>query len=81
MEDVLDVYERSYDASYPVVCMDETSKQQTKETSTPIPMKPGQVEKYDTQYERNGTSNIFLAFEPLGVLSHLYTAVERSAKI
>ena len=61
-----DVYERPYDKSHPVVCMDEMSKQQTKEVCTPIPMKSGKVEKYDTQYERNGTSNIFLVFEPLG---------------
>ena len=66
MEDVLEVYQRAYDKSYPVVCMDEMSKQQTKETRTPIPMKAGEPEKYDCEYERNGTSNIFMAFEPLG---------------
>lgn len=65
MEDVLDVYKRPYDAKYPVVCMDETSKQQVKETHLPIPAKPGQVMRYDTEYERNGVSNIFLSFEPL----------------
>ena len=45
--------------------MDESSKQRIKETSQPIPAKPGTVEKYDTEYERNGVSNMFMIFEPL----------------
>lgn len=65
MEDVLDVYKRPYDEKYPVVCMDESSKQLTKETRTPIPIEPGSPERFDTEYERNGTNNIFLACEPL----------------
>lgn len=65
MEDVLDVYQRPYDEKYPVVCMDESNKQMTKEVRTPIPAEPGKPERYDTEYERNGTSNIFLACEPL----------------
>jgi transposase len=65
MEDVLEVYQRPYDANRPVVCMDELSKQLTKETRTPIPAAAGRVEKYDTEYERNGTANIFLYIEPL----------------
>lgn len=65
MEDVLDVYQRPYDEKRPVVCMDESSKQMIKETRTPIPASPGEVERYDTEYERNGTSNIFMSFEPL----------------
>lgn len=65
MEDVLDVYKRPYDKKHPVVCMDETNKQQIKEIRTPIPLRPGQPLRYDTEYERNGTSNIFLSFEPL----------------
>jgi hypothetical protein len=65
MEDVLDVYQRPYDEQKPVVCMDETSKQLTQETRLPIPEKPGAPAKYDTEYERNGTCNIFLSHEPL----------------
>ena len=45
--------------------MDETSKQLTKETRIPIKAKSGSVEKYDTEYERNGTANIFMVYEPL----------------
>jgi len=65
MEDILDVYQQPYDPSKPVVCMDECSKQMVKETRIPIDAHPGQIERYDTEYERNGTSNIFIHFEPL----------------
>jgi transposase len=65
MEDVLDVYMRPYDEKRPLVCMDETNKQQTKEVRPSIPMKPGKQERFDTEYERNGTSNIFISFAPL----------------
>lgn len=65
MEDVLDVYQRLYDPEYPVVCMDETSKQLTDEVRKPIPASPGQAERQDVEYVRNGVSNIFIGFEPL----------------
>jgi len=65
MEETLDVYKRPYDSKYPQVCMDEVSKQLTAEVREKIPAKAGQVERYDTEYKRNGTANIFMAFEPL----------------
>lgn len=65
MEDVLDCYERAYNPKEPVVCFDETSKQLIAETRIPIPMKSGQVMRYDYEYERRGTRNLFLFFEPL----------------
>lgn len=65
MEMVLDVYKRPYDPLYPVVCMDESPKQLIAETRTPIPAKPGQLAKYDYEYSRKGTCNIFIASEPL----------------
>lgn len=65
MEDVLDVYKQPYDEKCPVICMDETNKQLTKEVRTSIPAEPGEALRYDTEYERNGTSNIFLSCEPL----------------
>ena len=65
MEDVLDVYKRHYDEKHPVVCMDELSKQQIKEIQTLLPLQPGKPMRFDTEYERNGTANIFLSFEPL----------------
>lgn len=65
MEETLDVYKRPYDPKRPQVCMDEVNKQLTAEVREKIPAKAGQVERYDTEYKRNGTANIFMAFEPL----------------
>ena len=60
MEDILKVYQGDYSAQNPSVCMDETSKQLTKDTRIPIPANSDHVEYYDTEYERNGTANIFM---------------------
>jgi hypothetical protein len=65
MEDTLEVYKRPYDARYPLVCMDESSKQHVKEVRQPWAAEPGKPVRYDTEYERNGVSNVFLFFEPL----------------
>lgn len=65
MEDVLEVYQRPYDSKRPVVCMDELSKQLIKEARQPIPAYAKRIEKYDTEYERNGVANLFLYIEPL----------------
>jgi transposase len=65
MEDVLEVYKKAYDRKYPVICMDESNKQHEKTKLKNIPTKCGQIERFDASYERNGTSNIFLSFEPL----------------
>ena len=65
MEDVLGVYQRPYDAAFPVVCLDEAAKQILGEVRNPLPMKSGQVERADNQYERRGTAALFMAFEPL----------------
>lgn len=63
MYDVLDLYEEPYDQKRPVVNLDEKPKQLLGEKRTAIPMKPGQPEKYDYEYVRNGTANIFMAVE------------------
>jgi hypothetical protein len=65
MEDVLEVYRRPYDPKRPVVCLDETSKQLIGEVREPLPPRPDEIGRYDGEYVRNGTVNIFLAFEPL----------------
>jgi hypothetical protein len=65
MEDVLEVYHRPYDAKRPMVCMDECSKQLIGEVREPLPPKPGHVAKQDSEYERKGTANVFMAVEPL----------------
>jgi hypothetical protein len=79
MEDVLEVYKRTYDETHPLICMDESSKQHIKETRRPIPAKPGTVEKYDTEYERNGVSNMFMFFEPLVGKRHVVVTDQRTA--
>ena len=58
------LYNKPYDPSYPVVCFDEKSKQLLEDSRTPIPMKPGSLMKYDYEYQRHGTCNIFVAVEP-----------------
>jgi hypothetical protein len=80
MEDVLDVYKRPYDKLHPVVCMDESSKQLIKEVRKPIVASSGWVERYDTEYERNGTCNIFVDVEPLAGKRHT-KVTERRTKV
>lgn len=63
---LLDLYEKDYDKLYPVVCMDEKSKQLIEDVRGVLPLKPGSTAKYDYEYRRNGTRNIFVAVEPLG---------------
>jgi hypothetical protein len=65
MEDVLDVYHRPYDPQYPVICMDESSKQLIGEVTPPIPLAPGHPVFKDDEYVRNGVAEIFLEVEPL----------------
>lgn len=63
---LLDLYEEEYNPDYPVICIDEKSKQLIEETRKHIPLKPGGTAKYDYEYKRNGTRNIFVAVEPKG---------------
>jgi transposase len=65
MEDVVEVYQRRYDPQRPVVCFDEQSRQLTKETRRAVPAAPGRPARVDYEYERNGTANLFMIFEPL----------------
>ena len=71
MEDVLEVYHRPQDPTCPVVCVDETTKQLLAETRVPIPAKPGQAARYDHEYQRNGTANLFMMFAPLEGWRHV----------
>lgn len=63
MYDVLDLYEEPYDPERPIVCLDEKTKQLLSDKRKPIPIEPGRSEKYDYEYVRNGTANIFMAVE------------------
>ncbi len=80
MENVLDVYQRPYSPEDPVVCMDETSKQLVAETRVPIPPEPGQPHRFDYEYERCGTMNLFMFTEPLAGWRHV-SVRERRTKI
>jgi hypothetical protein len=78
MEDILDVYCLAYDPARPLVCMDEQPVQLLKETRAPEPAAPGRLTRYDYEYERNGTANIFLFAEPLGAWRHLEVTGHRT---
>lgn len=65
MEDVLDVYAQPYDPQYPQVCLDERPCQLLADSREEIPMQPGQRRRYDFEYVRQGTCNLFMLFQPL----------------
>lgn len=65
MEDVLSVYKLPYDPRRPLVCMDESSKQLVAEVRQSIGVMPGKPRREDNEYERKGTCNLFMFFEPL----------------
>jgi hypothetical protein len=64
MEDILEVYQRSREPNRPVVCMDESSKQLLKDIQTALPMEPGQIRRYNYEYERQGVANLFMFYAP-----------------
>ena len=80
LEDVLDVYQKPYDPKKPVICMDEQPVQLIKETRLPLPAKPGQLERVDYEYERNGTAAIFMMTEPLGGRRQVNIHKQRTSK-
>lgn len=79
MESVLEVYQRSYHDDFPVVCLDEAMKQLVKETIEPVAAKPGQPQRVDYKYERNGTANLFMLCEPMTGWRHVKVTPQRTA--
>jgi hypothetical protein len=79
MEDVLEVYTNPYDPSRPVVCLDECGKQLVAEARVPLPAGPGQPARHDYEYERRGTANLFMLFEPLAGKRHVEVTDRRTA--
>jgi transposase len=79
MEDVLDVYARPLDPRRPQVCFDETNKQQLIEVIEPLPMEPGQPQRFESEFERNGVSNLFMFFAPLLNWRHVKVTERRTA--
>ena len=80
MEDVLDVYHRPHDPKPPLVCLGEASKQLVGEAVQPIPAEPGQPERFDYEYVRHGTANLFMISEPLAGWRHVMVTERRTAK-
>ena len=78
MEDVLSVYQREFKDSEVLVCMDETTKQHTKETRVPVGLAPGRDTVYDYEYERNGVSNLFMLSAPLEGWRHVEITERRT---
>jgi len=78
MEDVLELYHEPYDPLHPVVCFDEGTKQLIGETRTPLPMRSGEPLRYDYEYERHGTCNLFMFFEPLSGWRHVEVTDRRT---
>jgi hypothetical protein len=80
MEDVLDLYEEPYDEKRPVVCFDETSTQLIEETRQPIEAKPGRPERFDYEYKRNGTRNLFMFCQPKAGSRHVEVTEHRTSQ-
>ena len=78
MEDVLDLYAEPYDPARPVVGFDESTKQLVAETRTPIAAGPGRPERFDYEYARNGTANLFLLCQPLAGWRHVAVTDRRT---
>jgi transposase len=79
MEDVLDVYHRPFDPARPLVCVDEVPVQLVGEVRRPVPAEPGRPARYDYEYVRNGTANLFLTFQPLTGWRHVGVTDRRTA--
>ncbi len=76
---MLEVYHRPFDSDRPVVCLDEASKQLIGETRAPLPPQPGQPERFDFEYVRNGTANLFMLSEPLVGWRTVFVTERRTA--
>jgi hypothetical protein len=80
MEDVLEVYHRPDDAARPLVALDEASKQLVGEAVQPLPPEPGQPERFDYEYIRHGTANLFMVSEPLSGWRAVHVTERRTAR-
>jgi DDE superfamily endonuclease len=80
MEDILELYAEPYDPQYPVVCFDESPYQLISEVRQPLPPAPGLPARYDYEYRREGTCNIFMFFQPLAGWRHVEVTARRTAQ-
>ena len=65
MEDLLDLYAEPYQPAFPVICFDEVPYQMVSETRLPLPIQNGTPQRYDYEYKREGTCNLFMFLQPL----------------
>jgi DDE superfamily endonuclease len=65
MEEVLDVYQQSYDSRHPLICMDEASRQLLSDLNEPLPPKPGTLQRIDDKYERHGVRSLLMFYNPI----------------
>jgi hypothetical protein len=77
MEDVLELYAEPYKPWQPVVCFDERPCQLLADTRDPLPMRPGQPQRYDYEYERRGHCNLFIFCQPLAGWRHVKATQQR----
>lgn len=77
MEDVLEVYKQPYDPKRPLVCVDEMPKQLLMDTREPLPIRPGDPERFDYEYKRGGVADLFMLFEPLAGKRHIEITDQR----
>lgn len=80
MEDVLEVYQRPYDAARPLVCVDEASKQLVGQTRKAIPVERGTPKRIDAEYRRCGTASVFMLNAPLEGRRHVRVRERRTRK-
>jgi len=80
MEEILDLYAEPYDPLYPLVCFDESPYQLVSEVRQPLPVAPGQPVRYDYEYRREGTCNLFMFFEPLQGWRHVKVTDRRTTE-
>jgi hypothetical protein len=78
MEDILDLYAEPYQPAYPVICFDELPYQMVSETQLPVPMQTGKPLRYDFEYRREGTCNLFLLLQPLAGWRHIQVTARRT---
>lgn len=78
MEDILDLYAEGYDPIRPLICFDEFPYQLVAEKRLPLPMKPGKPTRYDYEYRRMGTCNLFMFFQPQAGWRHVEVTKQRT---
>lgn len=80
MEDILDLYAEPYQPAFPVICFDEVPYQMVSETRLPLPMQSGRPQRFDFEYKREGTCNLFMFLQPLVAWRHVKVTDRRTKR-